>query len=113
MYICSFLSYQEFLSLVAASPSPSLAHGVKTSVLLFSEARRCLLQALSSFCSAVLTSHHSAVFNVDEVFCQHDLSLAAICKFPHVEELTVRMNLLGTCIARDGQNSSYLGVLKA
>ena len=28
-------------------------------------------------------------------------------------ELTVRMNLLGTCIARDGPDSSYLGVLKA
>ena len=25
-------------------------------------------------------------------------------------ELTVRMNLLGTCIARDGPDSSYLGV---
>ena len=28
-------------------------------------------------------------------------------------ELTVRMNLLGACIARDGPDSSYLGVLKA
>ena len=28
-------------------------------------------------------------------------------------ELTVRMNLLGTCIARDGPDSSYFGVLKA
>ena len=28
-------------------------------------------------------------------------------------ELTVRMNLLGTCIARDGPDSSYLGVVKA
>ena len=28
-------------------------------------------------------------------------------------ELTVRMNLLGTCIARDGPDSSYLRVLKA
>ena len=27
--------------------------------------------------------------------------------------LYVRMNLLGTCIARDGPDSSYLGVLKA
>ena len=36
-----------------ASPSPGLAHGVKTSVVLSSEARRCLLRALSGFCSAV------------------------------------------------------------
>ena len=28
-------------------------------------------------------------------------------------ELTVRINLLGTCIARDGPDSSYLEVLKA
>ena len=28
-------------------------------------------------------------------------------------ELTVRMNLLGACIARDGPDSSYLGVWKA
>ena len=28
-------------------------------------------------------------------------------------ELTVRMNLLGICIARDGPDSSYLGLLKA
>ena len=28
-------------------------------------------------------------------------------------ELTVRMNLLGACIARDEPDSSYLGVLKA
>ena len=28
-------------------------------------------------------------------------------------ELTVRMNLLGTCIARNGPDSRYLGVLKA
>ena len=28
-------------------------------------------------------------------------------------ELTVRMNLLGACIARDGPDSSCLGVLKA
>ena len=28
-------------------------------------------------------------------------------------ELTVCMNLLGTCIARDGPDSSYLGVLRA
>ena len=28
-------------------------------------------------------------------------------------ELTVRMNLLGACIARDGPDSSYLEVLKA
>ena len=28
-------------------------------------------------------------------------------------ELTVRMNMLGACIARDGSDSSYLGVLKA
>ena len=28
-------------------------------------------------------------------------------------ELTVRMNLLGTCIARDGPDRSYLGVLMA
>ena len=28
-------------------------------------------------------------------------------------ELTVRMNQLGICIARDGPDSSYLGVLKA
>ena len=37
-----------------ASPSPGLAHGVKTSVVLSSEARRCLLRALSGFCSVVL-----------------------------------------------------------
>ena len=66
-----------------ASPSPSLAHGVKTSVVLSSEARRCPLRALSGFCSVVLTSRHSAVsINVDEVFCQRDLSLVAIHKFP-------------------------------
>ena len=28
-------------------------------------------------------------------------------------ELTVRMNMIGTCIARDGPDSSYLRVLKA
>ena len=65
-----------------ASPSPGLAHGVKTSVVLSSEARRCLLRALSGFCSAVLTSRRSAVSNVDEVFCQRDLSLVAVHKFP-------------------------------
>ena len=52
----------------------------KTSMLLWSEARRCLLRALSGFCSAVLTSQHSAVSNVDEVFCKRDLSL--IHRFP-------------------------------
>ena len=65
-----------------ASPSPGLAHGVKTSVVLPSEARRCLLRALSGFCSAVLTPSRSAVSNVDEVFCQRDLSLVAVHKFP-------------------------------
>ena len=82
--VCGFLSHQELLSLVAASPSPGLAHGVKTSVLLSSKARRCLLcllQALSGFCSAVLTSRRSAVSNVDEVFCERDLSLVAVHKF--------------------------------
>ena len=81
-YVCGFLSHQELLSLVAASPSPDLAHGVKTNVLLSSEARRCLLQALSGFCSTVLASHHSAVSNIDEVFCERDLSLVAVHKFP-------------------------------
>ena len=61
-------------------PSPGFAHGVKTSVLLSSEARRCLLRALSGFCSVVLTSRRSAVSNVDEVFCQRGLSL--VHKFP-------------------------------
>ena len=82
--VCGFLSHQELLSLVAASPSPGLAHGVKTSVLLSSKARRCLLcllRALSGFCSAVLTSRRSAVSNVDEVFCERDLSLVAVHKF--------------------------------
>ena len=65
-----------------ASPSPGLAHSVKTSVVLSSEARRCLLRALSGFCSAVLTPSRSAVSNVDEVFCQRDLSLIAVHKFP-------------------------------
>ena len=44
-----------------ASPSHGLAHGVKTSVVLSSEARRCLLRALSGFCSVVLTSRRSDV----------------------------------------------------
>ena len=61
-------------------PSPSLAHGVKTSVLLSLEARRCLLRALSGFCSVVLTSRRSAISTVDHVFCQRDLSL--VHKFP-------------------------------
>ena len=62
------------------TPSPGLANGVKTSVLLSSEVRRCLLRTPSGFCSAVLTSRRSAVCNVDEVFCQRDLSL--VHKFP-------------------------------
>ena len=43
------------------------------------DAASCYI-ALSSFCSAVLTSQRSAVSNVDEVFCQRDLSL--VHKFP-------------------------------
>ena len=82
-------------------PSPGLAHGVKTSVLLSSEARRCILRALSGFCSAVLTSRRSAVSNVDEVFCQRDLSL--VHKF-FAAQRTVRGALLG-CIHHEQLNN--------
>ena len=80
--VCGFLSHQELLSLVAASPSFGLAHGVKTRVLLSLKARRCLLRTLSGFCSAVLNARRSAVCNVDEVFRQCDLLLVAVHKFP-------------------------------
>ena len=86
--LCGFLSHQELWSLVAAFPSPGLAHGVETSVVLSSEARRCLVRALSGFCSAMLTPLTQACLslfrlsNLDEVFRERDFSLVAVHKSP-------------------------------
>ena len=84
--VCGFLSHQELLSLVGASPlARSCTWRQDKRATIFggkTEARRCLLRAISGFCSEVLTPRRSAVSNVDEVFCQRDLSLLAVHKFP-------------------------------